>query len=144
MFMLDTTTVTKESVGALHTNFVPAVWQFDRHTLDCNWLETLLFSRKSPLSHQNDFTPWGMTSDVLTYFGPRNPGTLWVFSHESRIEIAMTNCNCDIWITECKLLWVCSLAFQSGEKRSSFLCSSDMLIAISFRLENVQFIGGSG
>ena len=24
-----------------------------------------------------------------------------VFSHESRFEIAMTNCNCDIWITTC-------------------------------------------
>ena len=24
-----------------------------------------------------------------------------VFSHESKFEIAMTNCNCDIWITEC-------------------------------------------
>ena len=38
---------------------------------------------------------------------------------------------------------------QSGEKkRGSFLCSSDMLIAISFviefLLENAQFISGSG
>ena len=24
-----------------------------------------------------------------------------VFSHENRVKIAMTNCNCDIWITEC-------------------------------------------
>ena len=24
-----------------------------------------------------------------------------VFSHQSRFKIAMTNCNCDIWITEC-------------------------------------------
>ena len=43
----------------------------------------------------------------------------------------------------------CGLAFQSGEKkRGSFLCSSDMLIAISFEIEflfeNAQSIGGSG
>ena len=52
------------------------------------------------------------------------------FSHESRFEIAMTNCHCDIWITECRhtrrerrLLRVCGLAFQSGEKkRGSFKC----------------------
>ena len=26
---------------------------------------------------------------------------LWAFSHESRFEIAMANCNSDIWITQC-------------------------------------------
>ena len=67
---------------------------------------------------------------------------LGVFSHESRFEIAMTNCKSDIWVTECiherelRLLWVCNLAVQSGEKKcGSFLCSSDMLIAISFEIK---------
>ena len=40
---------------------------------------------------------------------------------------------------------ICSLAFQSGEKKHGFF---DMLIDISFEieflLENVRFIGGSG
>ena len=37
---------------------------------------------------------------------------------------------------ERRLLWVCGLAFQSGEKEcGSFLCSSEMLIAISFKIE---------
>ena len=54
----------------------------------------------------------------------------------------MTNCNCEFAIFELPSV---HKAFQGREKkRGSFLCSSDMLIAISFEieflLENVRFI----
>ena len=54
--------------------------------------------------------------------------TLRVFSHESRFKIAVTNCLCDIWITE----WTheredfaefAVLAFQSGEKKRGSIVS---------------------
>ena len=49
-----------------------------------------------------------------------------------------------VYTRERRVCRVCGLAFQSGEKkRGSFLCSSDMMIAISFEieflLENVRF-----
>ena len=57
--------------------------------------------------------------------------------------------NYQVYTRERRLRRVCGLAFQSREKkRGSFLCSFDMLIAISFEieflLENVRFICGSG
>ena len=66
---------------------------------------------------------------IMVMEGFLTTGLHKVFSHESRFEIAMTNCNCDNWINkwciqEKLLCQVCSIAFQSGEKkRGSFLCS---------------------
>ena len=63
---------------------------------------------------------------------------------------------CDHTRADLKLQWQILIAIYellsvhtSGEKkRGSFLCSSDMLIAISieieFLLENVRFVSGSG
>ena len=66
---------------------------------------------------------------------------LWLFSHKSRFEVAMKNIVIAIFESpsvqtrERRFRWVCGLAFQNGEKkRGSFLCSSDMLIAISFEI----------
>ena len=54
-----------------------------------------------------------------------------------------------VYTRERRFCRVCSLAFQSGEKkRGSLLCSDDMVIDISFEIEflfgNVWFIGQSG
>ena len=76
-----------------------------------------------------------------------------VFSYKSRFEMAMTNCNklqylnYRVCTRESRLRRFCGLAFQSGDKkRGSFLCFSEVLIALSFEieflLENARFIGG--
>ena len=64
-------------------------------------------------------------------------------------QIILRYFNYRVYKRERRLLWVCGLALQSREKkRGSFLCSSDMLIAVSFEieflLENARFISRSG
>ena len=65
-------------------------------------------------------------------------------------ELQLWYLNYRVYTRERRLLWVCSLAFQSGEKKRGLnLWFSDMLIAISseiweFLLENAQLIGRSG
>ena len=74
--------------------------------------------------------------EPLWYVHVAPPG--YLFSHKSRFESAMTNCklrylNYRVYTQEKRLRQVCGLAFQSREKkRGSLLCSSDMLIDISF------------
>ena len=54
---------------------------------------------------------------------------IFLMRADLKLQWRFVNCYCDIWITDCtherekRLLRVCSLAFQSGEKKSgSFKC----------------------